>query len=271
MDELNLENEKPRAYERPFEEKTSKTLSYQSYLKINELISLQKPLSNPVEHDELLFIVVHQVYELWFKQLLFEVNSVIKSLKNNDPGYSMRLLDRICQIFKVLIKQIDILETMTPVEFNRFRSNLNPASGFQSFQFRLLELLSGASKKRLRICFDMNPDWKDKIIEHIDKPTLHDAFEDLLRHRGLFTKDRSLQDAVLEAYRNPDQGRLRDLCELLIQYDEQMVLWRFRHIQMVERMIGLKSGTGGSPGVSYLKSTLSERFFPELWAVRTQM
>jgi tryptophan 2,3-dioxygenase len=247
-------------------------LTYSSYLKVNELLALQKPLSEPVAHDELLFIVIHQVYELWFKQVLFELDTIALHLKQSDVIKCLRRLERVSEIFRVLISQVDILETMTPVEFNRFRSHLNPASGFQSLQFRELELLCGSDPEEYSKFLDLNPEWKNKLDSRLGKPTLRQAFFSYLRSEGVAQTDDLIRAAILEVYLDtaPD-STLRSLCEGLIKLDEQVALWRFRHVQMVERMIGMKPGTGGSLGVAYLKTTLKKRFFPELWEARTQM
>ena len=250
------------------------TLTYSSYLKVSELISLQRPLSDPPAHDEMLFIVIHQAYELWFKQILFELPALIRHLEINDFLMSFRILDRVCEIFRVLIQQVDILETMTPVEFNRFRSNLNPASGFQSFQFREFELLAGADPEEYQKFFDLEPEWKNKLTARANKTNLRDAFFGVLERRGLLQsrKAEAVVSTVLNIYiDHTSEPELQRLCEHFIQFDEQVSLWRFRHVQMVERMIGMKSGTGGSLGVAYLKTTLRKRFFPELWDARTGM
>jgi tryptophan 2,3-dioxygenase len=241
-------------------------LTYSSYLKVNDLLALQKPLTPA--HDELLFIVIHQVYELWFKQILFELDDVTLLLKKPDFIRSIRRLERVAEIMRVLISQVDVLETMMPIEFNRFRAHLNPASGFQSLQFRELELLCGMDPAEYTKFLELNPEWKGKLEARLRKPTLRDAFFAVIQTLG----EESLSQGVLKIYehKSPDSP-LRSLCEGLIKFDEQVELWRFRHVQMVERMIGMKMGTGGSLGVGYLRTTLKKRFFPELWEARTQM
>lgn len=220
----------------------------------------------------MLFIVIHQVYELWFKQILFELDALVIHLQRVEIIPSLRRLERVTEIMRVLIQQVDILETMTPVEFNRFRSHLNPASGFQSLQFRELELLCGTDPGEYGKFADLNPEWKDQLEERLAKPTVRRAFFDLLKSEGLTQTDDLVPAALLDIYLDsaPDSG-VRSLCEGLIKFDEQIALWRFRHVQMVERMIGMKTGTGGSLGVAYLKTTLRKRFFPELWEARTRM
>jgi len=258
-------NDKPSAVTGP--------VSYSSYLKVPELLLLQHPLSEPVAHDELLFIIVHQTYELWFKQVIYEMEALVGNLLEDNLTKSFRLLGRIDEIFQVLIQQICVLETMTPVEFNRFRSHLNPASGFQSFQFRELEVLSGADPTQYKALMELNPEWKTKLSSRMRNLSLRGAFIQLLAKRDIMpSRDPSeLPKAILEVYLNEKHQDLYALCEHLIQYDEQFGLWRFRHVQMVERMIGMKKGTGGSLGVRYLQDTLKMRFFPELWEARTEM
>ena len=252
----------------------SQRLTYSTYLKIGELISLQHPQSKPVAHDELLFIVVHQTYELWFKVVIFELDAMIGHLAKDNFLGAYHLLDRVCEVFRVMIQQIDVLETMTPVEFNRFRSHINPASGFQSFQFREFELLAGADPGDYRKFFDLEPEWKARLEARANRPNLRQAFLSVLKRHGLVKNEtpEEIQNAILACYSDDPKYRgLQPLCEHLIRFDEQIQLWRFRHVQMVERMIGMKKGTGGSLGVSYLQSTLRKRYFPELWQVRTAM
>jgi tryptophan 2,3-dioxygenase len=250
-----------------------KELTYSSYLKVKDLLSLQKPLSNPVAHDELLFIVIHQVYELWFKLVLFELGSLVSFLEKDELIKSFHSLKRVSEIFKVLVQQLDILETMTPTDFNKFRSNLNPASGFQSLQFRELEIISGANLSDYQKFAPLEPEWMGKLQELNNKGNLSQSFKNLLLKRKVVEdlSPEKLQAGLLEIYQNPKHQDLQVLCEALLSYDEQLSLWRFRHVQMVERMIGMKKGTGGSLGVSYLTQTLTKRYFPELWELRTHL
>lgn len=252
---------------------TSNKLTYNTYLKIKEVTSLQFPLSNPQAHDEMLFIVIHQVYELWFKLIIFELNGIIKNVQKDQWLPSFHSLERVCEILKVLVQQLDILETMTPVEFNRFRSHINPASGFQSLQFRELEMLSGADKTEYDKLKPFEPEWVESLRTRPVTPSLRWTFLDALkRHRKLKSEDPAEVEKVIQAvYAEEPRQEMQTLCEFLIRYDELLMLWRFRHVLMVERMIGMKKGTGGSLGVPYLQSTLKKRFFPELWQARTQM
>lgn len=245
-------------------------LTYSKYLCVDELISLQRPLANPSAHDEMLFIIVHQSYELWFKQILFDLNAVMRALHDDKPITVFKLMHRVCEVIKLLIHQIEILETMTPVEFNRFRSHLNPASGFQSLQFRELEMISGIDLQEYEKFFKLEPEWEKKV-KNGRKGNLRESFFEFLKRRNFLKEKKSLEENLLSIYEDENQEEVKNLCEYFIQYDEIFSLWRFRHVQMVERMIGMKRGTGGSLGVSYLQNTLKKRFFPELWATRTAM
>lgn len=252
---------------------TDEKLSYSSYLKIEELLLLQKPLSKPVAHDELLFIAIHQVYELWFKVIIFELDDMVAQLRSDNFLKGQRRLERVNEIFRLLVQQIDILETMTPVDFNRFRSHINPASGFQSRQFRELEMLGGIEASEFEKFLTLDPEWANAVKARSSHPNLRVAFFEVLKRHGVLENDtpEAVQKALLAIYQEDERESLRNLCEHLLRFDELVQLWRFRHVQMVERMIGMKPGTGGSLGAAYLKTTLRKRFFPELWEVRTQM
>ena len=257
----------------PKEATTERALTYNSYLKVPELLALQKPHSDPVAHDEMLFIIIHQVYELWFKLVIFELESIGAHIREDKLLLAYRGFDRACEVFRVLIQQIDILETMTPVDFNRFRDKLNPASGFQSLQFRAFEILSGADPAEYDRFSKLEPEWKHQLADLAKKPSLRQSFVALLKKNKLVggSDSHSILNAISRIYLDDKYAQLHNLCEYLIKYDEQVLLWRFRHVQMVERMIGMKPGTGGSLGVSYLQQTLKKRFFPELWEARTHM
>ena len=252
-------------------------LTYGSYLRINELTGLQSLLSDPPQHDELLFIVVHQVYELWFKQLLHEVDAVRDRLDADEALGAHRLLRRCAEIQRVLIQQLRVLETMTPNDFLTFRDHLMPASGFQSAQFRSLEFVSGSKDLRhLQQHAEGSPE-RVELERRAREPTLNDAFYALLRRRGFTLPEGPDQreTRVLELvriYQQPDDHYdLYLLAEALVEYDESFALWRLNHVTMVERMIGSKPGTGGSEGVSYLQRTTGAKFFPELWEVRSYL
>ena len=247
-------------------------LTYGSYLRVSELLSLQQPLSEPAHHDELLFILIHQVYELWFKQTLHELDAAVRFLDADDLLKVAKAFRRIHAIQRILETQVDVLETMTPQDFNAFREGLNPASGFQSAQFRQIEFRCGLPMppEALRH-LDLTPEERAQLERRLHEPTLYDALKAYLARAGF---DVSSHDALLGTFRAVYEHDERHyalylLLEDLIEFDERVRLWRGRHVLMVERMIGMRPGTGGSLGVSYLQSTLQRRFFPELWEVRT--
>ena len=248
-----------------------KRLTYSSYLRIDDLLALQVPQSDPAHHDELLFIIVHQVYELWFKQVLHELEAAMRHLSADDPLKTARALGRVHAIQRILEEQVDVLERMTPYEFNAFRELLNPASGFQSVQFRELEFLCGVGKTAYLDHLEQNDAERVRLERRLKEPTLYDALKGFLARRGYRT---ATHEEILETFRSiyDDADAHVDLYVLLeacIEFDERFLLWRGRHIRMVERMIGFKPGTGGSMGVKYLQTTLEKKFFPELWEVRT--
>jgi tryptophan 2,3-dioxygenase len=248
-------------------------LSYGSYLKIEELLGLQRPLSRPEHHDEMLFIIIHQVYELWFKQLLHEVDATMIALERDDLLRVAKHFRRIHAIQRLLEEQVDILETMAPQEFNQFRDNLNPASGFQSVQFRELEFACGVRRTDVLAWIELDDGARARLDRRLREPSLYDRAKALLRRRGFATGSSA---ELVESYRQiySDEAQYHDLfllLENLIEFDERFLLWRGRHVRMVERMIGQKQGTGGSLGARYLEGTLAHRFFPELWDVRTYL
>jgi tryptophan 2,3-dioxygenase len=248
-------------------------LSYGSYLRIAELLSQQVPESDPPAHDELLFITVHQAYELWFKVLLFELETARDHLLNGDDLWTPRhLLNRVTVIERVLVAQIDIIETMTPQDFLVFRSYLAPASGFQSVQYRELEFLSGSKDARyLDRLHKASADERARLQRRLDEPTVWDGYLTALRRAGLATDtDESLRESLRTiALDRSRYGDLWDLAEALLSHDEASANWRARHVAMVERQIGTKSGTGGSTGAPYLRSRLGLRYYPALWDLRS--
>ncbi len=237
-------------------------LSYGAYLKVPELLRLQQGLS--AEHDELLFIVAHQVYELWFKVVLFELEAARDRIDADDIFFARHHLKRVYVIEKLLVEQIDVLETMSPQDFLAFRSKLAPASGFQSVQFREIEFLSGLKEPKYVARLEATDEEMSRLRKRLEEPTLDDAFGALLQRRG--------SPSLLDVFRDRERyGDLFDLCEALLDHDETFALWRSRHVLMVERQIGSKTGTGGSTGAQYLRSTLNKRFYPELWEIRSQL
>jgi len=262
-------------------------LTYSSYLKVPELLKLQESQSSPQHHDELLFIIVHQTYELWFKELLHDLDAVVANLraagtnpKSRDEVYeAARLLRRCTEITRVLVEQFTILETMLPTHFMAFRGKLEPASGFQSEQFRELEFLCGLKDEQMLRYHRPTPEAHALLDRRLREPSLHDVFFEALRTMGKLQFDDNATErerfdsrarAVLSLYRDERNHRdWIDVCERLTEFDELVVSWRLRHIQLVERVIGVRMGTGGSAGSSYLKLTLDKKFFPELWEART--
>jgi len=265
----------------PFE--TNDDFNYSSYLMIEELLSLQQcvsedPDTGQPEHDETLFIIIHQVYELWFKEVLHELDHVVSLMENQNVAGARHHLDRVLKIMKTLVAQLDVLETMTPAEFASFRSFLANASGFQSVQFRELEFLLGI-KDRVQLDW-FTGDEGERLARRFDAPTLWDAFVRVLDRDGFavprevldrdvrepIVPNLDLQATIIKRYGN---DRFAALCETLTDLDEGLQEWRYRHVMMVRRTIGTKPGTGGSDGASYLQTTLFKPAFPDLWAIRT--
>jgi tryptophan 2,3-dioxygenase len=261
------------------------TLTYGRYLKVPELLGLQKSLSDPPHHDEPLFIIIHQVYELWFKLILHEIDTAVAHLDGDRVHEARRLLRRVVEIQRLLVHQVSILETMRPQDFLGFRYHLNPASGFQSIQFREMEYLLGLKDPGILKNLICSEEEAARLHRRLAARSVSDAFDDLLVRRGFLRQPapppapdgRSQAEewrllAVKAVYEHPDtHPDLSALCEVLVDVDECLALWRAHHVQMVERMIGAKRGTGGSDGVGYLRSTLPKRAFPDLWGVRTHL
>ena len=263
------------ARERRFGELTEPSdelLTYGSYLKIPELLSLQQLRSDPPVHDELLFIVVHQAYELWFRELLFELESVRDCLFAGDADRARHYLVRVHAIERVLIEHIEVLQSMSPQDFLAFRTVLTPASGFQSVQFRELEFLSGLKDERYLDDLASGPEERAHLERRLAEPTLWDGFCALLDTNGypMPPDDASVRGVSLVAMAR-DHGEVFAVSEGLLDHDESFAIWRFHHVLMVEREIGAKRGTGGSSGVDYLRSTIDKRFFPELWGLRSHL
>lgn len=260
----------------------SAPLTYAHYLRLTEVLGAQTPKSEGPEHDELLFIIIHQVYELWFKQILHELDYAQHRLRDNDQSRALHTLRRVLTILKTVVAQIDVLETMTPLEFNAFRGFLESASGFQSAQFRELEFVLGHKRPAMLKHFGEDAAAQARLQDRYTAPTLWDAFLFTLNHNGFpipaaalhrdvtqpVTASPEVQQVLIQVYRT-DPGLTR-LCERLVDLDEGLQEWRYRHVKMVERTIGAKGGTGGSSGAAYLTATLRP-FFPDLWAVRTEL
>ena len=259
------------------------SLTYASYLHLDELLTLQQPRSTPPEHDEMLFIIIHQTYELWFKQLLHEFEKIKRDFSAGDLFGAIHSFKRTRTIMKTLVAQVDILETMTPSSFSSFRDRLETASGFQSIQFRELEFLLGY--KRASTLAYVKPDFPgyDRMKQRLSERTVIDHFYDFLETRGanipeeLKNRDiaqanepnEQVQREILRLYKTSPEMSI--LFELMTDFDEGLQEWRYRHIKLVERTIGAKKGTGGSPGVPFLKESLFKPIFHDLWAIRHQM
>jgi tryptophan 2,3-dioxygenase len=249
-------------------------LTYGSYLQLERLLASQRLRSDPPAHDELLFITVHQVYELWFQQLLHEAETARDAIFAGEVWWAQHLLSRMHVVERVLVEQVDVLETMTPQDFLEFRQKLAPASGFQSVQYRELEFLSGAKDpsfvRRFRGLTDAEA---QRLSRRLEEPTLWDAFMRYVDSRGLPVSDDA---ALLTSLRTAAQDRAKyadvwQLAEALLQHDELAAAWRARHVTMVERMIGTKTGTGGSTGADYLRTRLPLRYYPLLWELRSRL
>ncbi len=259
-----------------------KAVTYGSYLSVDELLSLQSPREG-MEHDEMLFVIIHQVYELWFKELLHELDYARGLLSDDDPHRARHTLERILTILKVMVAQLDVLETMTPLEFGAFRERLEAASGFQSDQFRQLEFVLGRKNEGVASRFPEGSRARDALERRLGEPSLWDAFLRYLAREGYPVPEALLervprapvaasvavQDVLVRVYREDPMNA--QLCERLVDLDEGVQEWRYRHVKMVERTIGAKRGTGGSPGAEYLRTTLMQPLFPDLWEIRSRL
>jgi tryptophan 2,3-dioxygenase len=261
--------------------RTAAALTYTSYLALDDVLSAQRPRSD--DHDEMLFIVIHQVYELWFKQMLHELAHLQSRLEKGDTPHSIRTLRRVLTILKVVVAQIDVLETMTPRQFTSFRARLEASSGFQSAQFRELEAVLGGREFRVLKNYPEGNPGRERIDAAMRRPSTFDSFLRYLAAHGYLIPasqlDRDvtlpvepspqIQQILLDVYR--DDSGPSTVAELLVDLDEGLQEWRYRHVKMVERTIGSKTGTGGSSGAEYLRNTLFQPIFPDLWAVRSEL
>jgi len=261
-------------------------LTYNAYLKVEELKQLQLCQSSPAHHDEPLFIIIHQAYELWFKLILHEMDTVFLKLREDNARRAHFYMKRIAAILRLLVQQIHILETMSPKDFLGFRYNLNPASGFQSAQFREIEFAGGLKDSRMLEHFAADKAAYASLKKRYEATDLGQEFYALLRRRGMTlpqatdqmseSEQEQLQEQrikeLLPIYNDQDKyADVYDLAESLVDFDELIALWRTNHVQVVERMIGFKRGTGGSEGVAYLRTTLTKRCFDDLWKLRTYL
>ena len=260
-----------------------RSTTYSEYLAIDELLSLQRQKSDPPEHDEMLFIVIHQVYELWFKQELHEIDYLGEQLTVGNSARALGTLNRILTILKTLVAQIDVLETMTPLEFLSFRDRLESASGFESFQFREFEFGLGLKNAAVIARFAEGSTARANLQRRLNAPSIWLLFLRHLRAGGIaipasaLDRDPALpteaseevQEQLIRIYR--EDTATMQLCERLVDLDEGVQEWRYRHVKMVQRTIGSKRGTGGSEGADYLKNTLFRPVFPDLWAIRAAL
>jgi tryptophan 2,3-dioxygenase len=259
-------------------------LDYGQYLWLEQVLSAQHCLST--HHDELLFIIQHQTSELWFKLQIHELEEALRCLSTDDLGTCFKVLARVKHIQATLLHQWSVLATLTPSEYVKFRHVLGPSSGIQSYQHRHIEFLLGRKDRRMLAVFEHKPDIKARLTNALNAPSIYDASLDLLARRGfaipkdLLSRDRTEPHEMSEAvalvwqtiYENPEKNwDLYELAEKLIDIDEAYALWRFRHVKVVERVIGMKRGTGGTSGVNYLKRMVDDRLFPELWEIRTML
>jgi tryptophan 2,3-dioxygenase len=258
-------------------------LTYSSYLHLDELLALQRPRSEPPEHDETLFIVVHQAYELWFKLLLHELDKIKTDLFANRLYPAISTFKRVRTIMKVMVEQVDIVETLTPMSFNSFRDRLDKASGFQSSQFRELEFVLGYKRADMLKYQPGGTPVYAQLVRRLNEPLVVDAFYAFLRQQGVAipehllkrdptlptAPDETVEEGILRLYKS--EPNLEILFELMTDFDEGFQEWRYRHIKLVERTIGSKHGTGGSLGVEFLKKSLFLPVFPDLWAIRHRL
>jgi tryptophan 2,3-dioxygenase len=259
------------------------SLTYPEYLHLDQLLRLQTPRSDPEQHDELLFIVIHQVYELWFKLLLHELEKIKADFSGGDIFATVHTWKRCRTVMKTLVGQLDILETMTPMSFTAFRDRLETSSGFQSYQFRELEFVLGYKRPELALHQPEGSEQRALLERRLRERSVVDHFYDLLEGLGvavpaaLRARDPTLPTAaneqvaegILHLYRT--RGDCTVLFEVMTDFDEGLQEWRYRHVKIVERTIGAKQGTGGSPGVEFLKRSLFMPVFPDLWAIRHKL
>ena len=261
-------------------------MNYEGYLGLNQVLNAQHPLSDPPHHDEMLFIIQHQTAELWFKLIIHELKAANRHLASDDPAPCLKILARVKMIQQQLFDQWAVLETLTPSEYIQFRDVLGTASGFQSFQYRCVEFLLGNKNAQLLKLHRHRPEQLAMLQAVLEAPSIYDEFLLYLSRASLniptacIERDWSqphefsseLADVLVEIYREP-QRRWTEyaLCERLVDVEESFQLWRFRHLKMVERIIGYKTGTGGSSGVGFLQRALDLKFFPELLEVRTRL
>jgi tryptophan 2,3-dioxygenase len=238
----------------------SEAIDYGSYLALDELLALQRRRSSPEHPDELLFIIVHQASELWFKAILFDLDQVTMALQQSDAGRALWHMGRLNALMRIVSGQLDSLETLPPQHFAEFRGYLGASSGSQSVQFRAIEAASGLRDAHFMHALEEHGPVPPPVAHYLERPTLQELFVGLLRRE---------ETTLEQLYTGPGPSLLFFLAESLLEYEQQFAQWRFKHVQLVERIIGpTTGGTGGTLGARYLQRTIDQRFFPELWAVR---
>jgi len=277
---------KRRRLEPSIHTKLERDSDYTAYLQLDKLLDAQAPLSDPPHHDEMLFIIQHQVAELWIKLMIHEIEAAIRNLRADDLPPAVKQLARVKHIQNQMYNQWQVLDTLTPFEYAQFRKVFGRASGFQSPQYRLLEFLLGNKSRSVLKVYEQQPEWHDRLELALSEPALFDEFLRFLSRHGLplpeqvlerdFTRSRDEDDEVVAVltsiYEDPHrQWGHYEMCEALMDISNNFQFWRFHHLKTVERIIGHKPGTGGSSGVSFLKRALDYEFFPELIRVRTEM
>jgi tryptophan 2,3-dioxygenase len=281
-----MEPESTRALEESVQRDFTQAMSYGDYLRLDLVLSAQQPLSNPPRHDELLFIIQHQTSELWLKLMLHELRAVRDLLRDDQLAPALKSLARVKHIQHTLIEQWGVLTTLTPSEYNEFRSFLQSSSGFQSWQYRAIEFILGNKNADMLQVFDHDPSTHRLLSDLMEEPTVYDEFLRFLHRRGHAVPSSILERDVTTAWHLhpalvPVFARIYENsrefwqeyegCEALVDVEDNFQLWRFRHLKTVERIIGSKSGTGGSSGVPFLRRALDLTFFPELYAVRAEL
>lgn len=260
------------------------SMSYADYLRLPELLACQRPLTE--RHDELLFVIIHQASELWMKLCLHEITAAIRQIRADDLGPAFKMMARVARIQVNLIQSWEILSTLTPADYSSFRSALGRSSGFQSFQYRMLEFRLGNKHADMARVFESKPEIFAEVQRALIEPSIYDESLALLARRGLkipedklsrdfsqgYVSDPQVTAAWREVYRDAERHwDLYELAEKLVDLEYRFHLWRFSHMKTVERIIGAKPGTGGTSGVAYLQKALALRFYPELWDVRTEI
>ncbi|MEL7473888.1 MAG: tryptophan 2,3-dioxygenase family protein [Planctomycetota bacterium] len=275
-----------RSYEPSIPTDLGGKMTYARYLRLDRILDAQSPRSDPPHHDELLFIIQHQTSELWFKLMIHEFRSAMTHVATDHVEPCFKILARIKHILSQLTQQWNVLATLTPSEYLEFRHVLGGASGLQSAQYRQMEFLLGNKDARVLEFFQHDPPVHAELQETLQRPSLYDEFLRFLARLGLKVPPSALERDVTQAYRADEGVRAvfktiyeapkrhwdaYEMCEKLVDLDEQIALWRFRHLKVVARIIGFKSGTGGSTGVPFLRQMIDHVFFPELWDVRTEL